>query len=447
MPTVRYTKTSILVAEREQKRTRPLYTKVSVLVAGREQKRTLPRLTKTSVLVAQAITTTTVEYLRVTAHYDEVVYEPPRPEVKATSHYLEVIQEPEFPEYRTTAHYLEVVLDNSLTTTTTTTTTTAPFGTVVFGHHTSVDEEYDENLTGNWSGSASIIGSGDSEYLRFYAGQSKILNSPWNIGTGLVKLQLNKYNTGDNVSIYYKDGSSLSNCEADTWKRYSSYFTSSGWVQVKLQQGSTTTTTTTTSSSTTTSTTTTSTTFTTTTTTVTTTTSPPVEIWNNYDVNTQNWGYMSYTRNFRILLQPSDLTGGGKDGQIRILLAAHTSGDCDINGASIGLRSGSTDDFISTPTRITFDGDSNTTTLYAGVDKYSDWIDYDLDPSKDHLVHLTASGYGTYCYSVNTNYRQDTATDYTMTTSVSFSSVGYSYLLDTVEIMGAVPYTTTTTTV
>ena len=132
------------------------------------------------------------------------------------------------------------------TTTTSTTTSTTVCGSVCWGQDSGVEEEHIRDFSGKWEGTAQIFGSGDSEGLNFQDGESEQLMTPWNTGTKRVVARINKYNIGDNVTIYYKTGATAGATVAKSWKKYSTPFNSLGFVDVRLFRGSTTTTTSTT---------------------------------------------------------------------------------------------------------------------------------------------------------------------------------------------------------
>lgn len=124
----------------------------------------------------------------------------------------------------------------SSTTTSSTTSTTQPPGSVVSGYHTSVDEDYDINFQGNWTGTALITGSGDAEKILFDAGENLQLAS-WNLGSGTATIELDKYQSGydGSITVKYRTGATKAACEAAGWTTYSGSFTSLGWVGVRLE--------------------------------------------------------------------------------------------------------------------------------------------------------------------------------------------------------------------
>jgi hypothetical protein len=146
----------------------------------------------------------------------------------------------DYSKARLTQTVIEVLSAFATTTTTTTTvttttvtTTTVP-GSVVYGHDTAVEEDFVEDFAGKWEGTATISGSDDAENLEFYVGQEKKLIAPHWYGTDEAVIKLNKYQAGDNVSIYYKTAGSLGAIAAEPWADYVGKFTSQGFVDVLL---------------------------------------------------------------------------------------------------------------------------------------------------------------------------------------------------------------------
>lgn len=136
-------------------------------------------------------------------------------------------------------------------------------------------------------------------------------------------------------------------------------------------------------------------------------------------VDAQSW----QNANRRTIVNP---TGSGDC--VRFKFKAHASSTTVISGASVGLRSGATDDFNGAPTRITFDGGNPTTTITAGTSKWSDWMYYPMTSGTDYLVHyygnsgsfvrwkrVTVAGPNTYGI--------DAGPDGTMTQVVAYNSL------------------------
>ena len=108
-------------------------------------------------------------------------------------------------------------------------------GSVVWGHDTSVDEDFTRDFS-SWTGTATVSGSNDSEKVRFNSGE--YLESPvWHIGSGSVTLAIDKYGSGfGSITVKYKQGSTIANCQADAWHDYVPGFTSNGFIQVRLER-------------------------------------------------------------------------------------------------------------------------------------------------------------------------------------------------------------------
>jgi hypothetical protein len=97
--------------------------------------------------------------------------------------------------------------------------------------------------------------------------------------------------------------------------------------------------------------------------------------------------------NGRYEVPTSALTGD----KIRLTYPAHSTRTATVAGCSFGARSGSTMDFSTTPTRITFDGGNNGYTKTAGsADKVSDAITFAYNGATAYLHHLTHGTGGYY---------------------------------------------------
>jgi len=126
--------------------------------------------------------------------------------------------------------------------------------------------------------------------------------------------------------------------------------------------------------------------------------------------------------------------------EIRVQVESHSTTGIPIDGMSIGERSGSTADYASAPTRITFDSGNNTVVLSAGEQKWSDWITYAWDNTKDHIVHVWVDDVGGNIYrrytgSAFTTYYGWGDGDVTMTQDVTEQgSTGARYFVQQIEI-------------
>ena len=115
--------------------------------------------------------------------------------------------------------------------------------------------------------------------------------------------------------------------------------------------------------------------------------------------------------------------------KIRVTLKASASVNLVVGGTSVGVSTAN-DDFNAAPTRITWDGGTNGTTVTAGATKVSDEITFSLDKTKRLLFegHFTARNWASYIDAGNGVYYSDSSstptTDETMTQSVTFNTGG-----------------------
>lgn len=109
------------------------------------------------------------------------------------------------------------------------------FGTVCWGHDTSVEEDNTRDFTANWTGTGSISGSGDSEKISL-RGSQYMESETWNTGSMTVVLDVDKYGSGSgSYTLKYKTGASAVACEAEEWATYSAPFASSGYVKLRVE--------------------------------------------------------------------------------------------------------------------------------------------------------------------------------------------------------------------
>ena len=111
-------------------------------------------------------------------------------------------------------------------------------GTITWGHHTGVAEDYDENFLTNWTidDNATIAGSGDSETLTLNCITATSVSETWYLGAMEAVIEYDTYESGSGpVSTFqYKTGVTRVACEADTWHAYDEVsFTSLGWIKIK----------------------------------------------------------------------------------------------------------------------------------------------------------------------------------------------------------------------
>jgi len=130
--------------------------------------------------------------------------------------------------------------------------------------------------------------------------------------------------------------------------------------------------------------------------------------------------------NFRTIIKSSYITQSGA--KIKVGLRTYSSiYNFSVVSCSIGVRDGSTSDFSSAPTRITFGGLNSFTLIASTAINWSDWIIFNLTAGVDHLVHLYCSGATVY-YGVDTSVSEtgyiESNADANDTDSLSIS--GYS---------------------
>lgn len=105
----------------------------------------------------------------------------------------------------------------------------------VWGHNTGVAEPSSKPFLSNWTGTGTVVGSGDSEHLSLQSGQ--YMQSPVTaVGSGKrVTLKQNQYAVGDTAALKYRTGATEAACTAAPWSDYSTAFVSSGYVQIRVE--------------------------------------------------------------------------------------------------------------------------------------------------------------------------------------------------------------------
>ena len=111
-------------------------------------------------------------------------------------------------------------------------------GTVTWGHHTGVEEDYDEDFTGNTTG-WDIGGTpgNDNENIDATACNEIILFERWCLGAGEAEILIDKYGTGYGPApvIQYRTAITGLGVLVASWVTYNGVsFTSLGWVQIRL---------------------------------------------------------------------------------------------------------------------------------------------------------------------------------------------------------------------
>ena len=115
-------------------------------------------------------------------------------------------------------------------------------GTVVYGHHTAVSEDYDENFNLNWTTNDgwAVSGSGDTETIYTSAGctgTEQTISDRWCLGAMTAVIKIDKYLTGSGPTpiIHYKTSATGAGLPGATWTLYDGVsFDSLGWIQLRL---------------------------------------------------------------------------------------------------------------------------------------------------------------------------------------------------------------------
>jgi hypothetical protein len=113
---------------------------------------------------------------------------------------------------------------------------------VVYGHHTAVDEDYDEDFTSNWTTTNgwNITGTPgtDAETIDATSGCGAIsISDPWLLGSMTAVVSVDKYQTGSGPApiIYYKTATTQPGLAAEVWTLYDGVsFISLGWIQLRI---------------------------------------------------------------------------------------------------------------------------------------------------------------------------------------------------------------------
>ena len=115
-------------------------------------------------------------------------------------------------------------------------------GTVVYGHHTAVSEDYDEDFNLNWTTNDgwAVSGSGDTETIYTSAGcpgSDQTISDRWCLGAITAVIKIDKYLTGSGPTpiIHYKTSATGAGLPGATWTLYDGVsFVSLGWIQLRL---------------------------------------------------------------------------------------------------------------------------------------------------------------------------------------------------------------------
>ena len=114
-------------------------------------------------------------------------------------------------------------------------------GTVVWGHHTAVTEDYDEDFTTNWTTTEWTISGTpgtDGETIDSGSGCTQVSTSEdWYLGAMEAVIKVDKYQTGSGPApvIQYKTATTGAGLVAASWVTYNGVsFTSLGWIKLRI---------------------------------------------------------------------------------------------------------------------------------------------------------------------------------------------------------------------
>jgi hypothetical protein len=109
--------------------------------------------------------------------------------------------------------------------------------------------------------------------------------------------------------------------------------------------------------------------------------------WQGSLVSGATWAAQGNARN---AFSAARLTYSGNLVRVKFVSRSLSSGFAPLRvvGASIGERSGTTKNFVDTPTRLTFDSGSSIFQINWNETKWSDWVTFNLDKTKNYLIHF-----------------------------------------------------------
>lgn len=108
-------------------------------------------------------------------------------------------------------------------------------GSTVWGHTTGAIEHNIRTFSDNWTGSGSIVNSGDSEKLILSSTGSYMESEIVYTDAIKVDLMQNKYGSGDTSLLKHRSGSDVASCQEASWQTYSGSFVSDGYVQIRTE--------------------------------------------------------------------------------------------------------------------------------------------------------------------------------------------------------------------
>jgi len=152
--------------------------------------------------------------------------------------------------------------------------------------------------------------------------------------------------------------------------------------------------------------------------------------------NGNSWGGPQL--NARQVIFSTDTSASGAF--VRFTVYANTTQDLYLDAMTIGVRSGTSDDFTSTPTVVTFNSGQTTLHISAGQSAVSDEIEYAFDTGTSYLIamwHDTNHNYVRYGNEASDVMYYDYGsgkTDQTQTLNVSYSNTGITQTVRKIEV-------------
>lgn len=134
---------------------------------------------------------------------------------------------------------------------------------------------------------------------------------------------------------------------------------------------------------------------------------------------------------FRIVIPSSQISQSGN--KIRIYFEAGKSNGNKWDHISFARRSSGAN-ATDTPTPLTFGG-SNSLTLSAYQHAWSDWIDFDIESSYDHLIIFDCAGFGQYVrYNSGIGYRRYDYDSWNLQNVSGFVAYNYQIWIEQIEV-------------
>lgn len=107
-------------------------------------------------------------------------------------------------------------------------------GTSCWGQTSGVIETNTRSFSGYWTGTATIVGAGDAEYISMINGQyleSEVIK----VNSRVMAILSNVYASGNTPIIKYRTAALPSLIEAESWSTYSAPFVASDYMQIRIE--------------------------------------------------------------------------------------------------------------------------------------------------------------------------------------------------------------------